>query len=106
MYLYHGNKADEGNVRESFLVNQLSYNQTVEISKMSDFFVNNKYTIECGGKNKTGEQIKSLENAFIAADGIETGTGSKKTIMAIRLSVLIKYFYRIYSTAIIRYFFL
>ena len=77
MYLYQRNKADEGNVRETFLVNQLSYNQTVEIPKMSDFFVNNKYTIECGGKNKTGEQIKSQENAFIAADGIETGTGSK-----------------------------
>ena len=36
-----------------------------------------KYTIECGGKSKTSEQIKTLENAFIAADGIETGSGSK-----------------------------
>ena len=77
MYLYQGEKVDEGNVRKTFLVNQLSYNQTVELSEISDFFVNDKYTIECGGKNKTGEQIKTLEKAFIAADGIETGSGSK-----------------------------
>lgn len=77
MYLFQGEKVDEGNVRETFLVNQLSYNQTVEFSEVSDFFVNNKYTIECGGKSKTGEQIKNIENAFIAADGIETGSGTK-----------------------------
>ena len=77
MYLFQGEKANEGNVRETFLVNQLSYNQTVELSEVSDFLVNDKYTIECGGKNKTGEQIKTLKNAFIAADGIETGNGSK-----------------------------
>ena len=77
MYLFQGENVDEGNIRETFLVNQLSYNQIVEFSKVSDFFVNNKYTIECGGKSKTGEQIKNLENAFIAADGIEIGIGSK-----------------------------
>lgn len=54
-----------------------SSNQTVEFSDTSDFFVNGKYTIECGGKSKTGEQIKSLKNAFVAADGIEAGSGSK-----------------------------
>ena len=77
MYLYQGKNVDEGNARETFLVNQLSYNQTVEFSEASDFFVNSKYTIECGGKSKTGEQIKNLEAAFVAADGIETGSGSK-----------------------------
>lgn len=77
MYLYQGENADSGNIRETFLLNQLSYNQTVELSESSDFFVNGKYTIECGGKNKTGEQIKNLENAFVAADGIEIGSGSK-----------------------------
>lgn len=77
MYLYQGEKVDTGNVRETFLVNQLSYNQIVELSEVSDFYVNGKYTIECGGKSKTGEQIKTLENAFIAADGIEMGGGSK-----------------------------
>ncbi|MBP5437314.1 MAG: ATP-binding protein [Treponema sp.] len=77
MYLYQGENADAGNVRETFLVNQLSYNQSVEFSESSDFFVNDKYTIECGGKSKSGEQIKNLKNAFVAADGIETGSGSK-----------------------------
>lgn len=77
MYLYQGKNVEEGNIRETFLVNQLSYNQIVEFSEVTDFFVDNKYTIECGGKNKAGEQIKNLKNAFIAADGIEIGTGSK-----------------------------
>lgn len=77
MYLYQGKNVDEGNIRETFLVNQLIYNQTVEFSEVSDFLINNKYTIECGGRSKTGEQIKTCDNAFIAADGIEIGTGSK-----------------------------
>lgn len=77
MYLYQGENVDKGNARETFLINQLSYNQTVEFSDTSDFFVNGKYTIECGGKSKTGEQIKSLKNSFVAADGIEAGSGSK-----------------------------
>ena len=77
MYLFQEEKVVQGNIRETFLVNHLSYNQKVEFSELSDFFVNNKYTIECGGKSKTGKQIKSLENAFIAADGIETGSSSK-----------------------------
>ena len=49
MYLYQGKKADEGNVRETFLINQLLYNQTVEFSEVSDFLVNDKYTIPGGG---------------------------------------------------------
>ena len=77
MYLYQGEKVDKGNVRETFLVNQLSYSHTVEFSESSDFFVNDRYTIECGGKSKTGKQFKKLENAFIASDGIEIGNGSK-----------------------------
>lgn len=77
MHLFQGKNVDEGNIRETFLLNQLSYGQTVEFSETSDFFVNGKYTIECDGKSKTGEQIKSLENAFVAADGIEIGTGTK-----------------------------
>lgn len=40
MYLYQGKNVDEGNLRETFLLNQLSYNQSVEFSAVSDFFVN------------------------------------------------------------------
>ena len=35
------------------------------------------YTIEVGGKNKTNEQVKYEENAYIAADGIEFGYKNK-----------------------------
>jgi hypothetical protein len=33
--------------------------------------VDNKYTFEIGGKNKSKKQIVGLDNAFIAADNIE-----------------------------------
>lgn len=45
------------NIRETFLVNQLSYNQTVELSGVSDFLVNGKYTIECCGKTKLENRL-------------------------------------------------
>ena len=77
MFLLQGRNAEEGNIRETFLVNQLSNSHFVELSPVSDFLVDGTYTIECGGKNKTGEQIKNLENAFIAADGIEIGLGAR-----------------------------
>lgn len=39
--------------------------------------IDDKYTFEVGGKNKTFAQIKNLENSFIAMDGIETSFGNK-----------------------------
>lgn len=44
---------------------------------MQEKDLNGKHMCECGGKSKTGEQIKTLENTFVAADGIETGMGAK-----------------------------
>jgi hypothetical protein len=33
--------------------------------------------VEIGGKTKTRKQIKSIENAFVAADDIEFGSSNK-----------------------------
>jgi len=44
---------------------------TVNGSEKSDFLVDDKYTFEIGGKNKTRKQIAGIENAYVAADNIE-----------------------------------
>lgn len=68
---------NEGNIRETFFINQLKIQYPVNTSKESDFLIDKKYTFEVGGKNKKTSQIKGLENAFIAADNIEIGFGNK-----------------------------
>ncbi len=76
MYLSAGAEPDKGNLRETFLVNQLSFGHELHYPESGDFLVDRKYTIEAGGKNKTGEQLKNVEEAYIAADGIEYGYGN------------------------------
>lgn len=67
-----------GSRRESFLLNQLrNAKHEVSLPNHGDFLVNRKYTIEVGGKNKGNEQLKGIEEAYIAADNMEIGVGNK-----------------------------
>jgi len=68
---------EDGNIRETFMFNQLNSTNKLNTSKDSDFLVNGKYTFEVGGKNKKHKQIKGIENAFVIADNIEIGFGKK-----------------------------
>ena len=43
----------------------------------SNFLIDDKYTIEVGGRNKKFSQIKDIQNSFIVADDIEVGFGAK-----------------------------
>ncbi len=47
--------------------------KTFILNEKADFFVDNNYVIEIGGKNKGTNQISNLKNAFIFADDIEIG---------------------------------
>jgi uncharacterized protein len=69
MYLSARAEPDRGNLRETFLVNQLSFGHELHYPESGDFLVDRKYTIEAGEKNKTGEQLKGVEEAYIAAEG-------------------------------------
>jgi hypothetical protein len=75
------NQADEnaniGNIRETFIYNQLNVNYKTNTSNESDFLIENKYTIEVGGKNKSKKQIEKLENAFLVKDDIEIGSNNE-----------------------------
>jgi len=71
-------KPDSGSQRESFFLNQLASKHRVEMPKGGgDFVVDGKWVFEIGGKSKSRQQIANLENAFIAADGIEYGTANR-----------------------------
>ena len=76
-YALAENNTDIGNVRETFFLNQLSYNHLVEYSNSGDFWVDKTFLFEIGGKSKTGKQMKGAGNAYIAADNIEYGFDKK-----------------------------
>ena len=62
-----------GTVRETFVVNQLSYSHEIEYGKKTgDFKINGRYILEVGGEGKTYDQIADIPDSYILADGIET----------------------------------
>lgn len=66
-----------GTVRETYFYNQLSRNCTVNYPEKGDFLVNGKFLFEVGGPKKCFDQIKDIENSFLAIDGVEFGRGNK-----------------------------
>ena len=62
-----------GNLRETFFFNQLQQNHKVTYNEQTDFCIDGKYYFEIGGKNKSTKQIKDLNNAYLALDGLTTG---------------------------------
>lgn len=77
MYALSPSKANLGNVRETFFANQLGYKHHLRYHETVDFLVDETYSFEIGGKDKSGKQIKSLENAYIVSDDIEYGYQNK-----------------------------
>jgi len=68
---------DIGTLREQYFLNMLSANYEVSYPKVGDFEVAEKYTFEIGGKNKSFEQIKDIQNSYVVADDIEIGFKNK-----------------------------
>ncbi len=62
---------DEGNIRETFFLNQLKALFKVNYPKHGDFLVENRWTFELGGKNKSGKQIEGIPESFVVQDDIE-----------------------------------
>ncbi len=65
------NKADIGNIRETFFMNQLRVDYPIITSKISDFEINDM-TFEIGGRKKGNKQIENVANSYIVKDDIET----------------------------------
>jgi uncharacterized protein len=68
---------NEGNIRETFFANQLSYRHQLRYTEKGDFLVDDQFVFEIGGKSKSHRQIQELSNAFIIADDIEYGFKNK-----------------------------
>lgn len=76
-YVFSNENADKGNIRETFFVNQISYQHLTEYTNQGDFVVDRTYTFEVGGSNKTNKQIEHISNAYVAADNVEYGFTNK-----------------------------
>lgn len=76
-YAFSVNNPNQGNIRETFFINQLSFRHLTEYTKQGDFRVNGIYTFEVGGANKSNKQIDHIQNSYIAADTLEYGSGNK-----------------------------
>jgi predicted AAA+ superfamily ATPase len=75
-YAIHANP-EKGNIRETFLLNQLlNAGKQVYSPSEGDFSVDD-LIIEVGGKSKNAKQVKANPQYIIAADDIEMGIGTK-----------------------------
>lgn len=64
---------ESGTLRETFFANQLMQNHRVNIAEKGDFLIDNRFTFEVGGKNKTSRQILDINDAYVVQDDIEIG---------------------------------
>jgi predicted AAA+ superfamily ATPase len=64
-------KPNIGTVRETFFLSQLQPLHKVQLPKQGDFYVNDSYTFEVGGKGKGQKQLEAIENAWVVKDDIE-----------------------------------
>lgn len=72
-YTLVGEKAEIGNVRETFFYSQLHVAHDVIASRVSDFCVGD-YTFEVGGKKKGKKQISDVPNGYVVRNEIEYAT--------------------------------
>ncbi len=72
IYVLEPDKADVGNVRETFFMNQTRVISDVISSKISDFEIDGR-TFEILGKNKGKKQIENADEGYVVKDDIETG---------------------------------
>ncbi len=76
-WLLSENRPNTGNLRETFFFNQIEVIHSVTSSRFGDFTIDDAFTFEIGGPSKTREQIRGIPNAYIVADGIKGGSGTK-----------------------------
>ncbi len=71
------NSQDIGTIRETYFASMLSSGHRIHYVDRGDFLIDEKFTVEVGGENKSFKQIKDMPNSFLALDDIELGFGAK-----------------------------
>lgn len=69
-------QVDTGNLRETFFLSQINVMSKITMPKQGDFFVDNKYTFEVGGKDKSRKQIADIKNAWVVKGDLEYPIGN------------------------------
>lgn len=72
IYVLSPKRADIGNVRETFFMNQMRVVGDVTCSPVSDFMMDGM-TFEIGGRKKGQKQISDVKDGYVVKDDIETG---------------------------------
>lgn len=62
---------NKGNLRETYFISQAAVRHQVSYPKQGDFLVDDIYTFEVGGKDKTNKQISDVKNGFVVSDDVE-----------------------------------
>jgi uncharacterized protein len=70
------NKVEKGNLRETFFHSQVSAVHTIELPRKGDFLVDNEFTFEVGGKEKSEKQIAGIKNARVVKDEKDYAAGN------------------------------
>lgn len=77
LYALAEQQVDIGNVRETFFLSQLNAVSNITMPKQGDFFVDNTFIFEVGGKDKSRKQIAGMKNAWIVKDDLEFPVGNE-----------------------------
>ena len=85
IYALSPDKADFGNVRETFFMNQTRVANEVISSPISDFEIDGK-TFEIGGRKKGQKQIQNAAEGYIVKDDLENGYANTIPLWAFGLN--------------------
>jgi uncharacterized protein len=68
---------EKGTLQELFFLSNVSLQYDLSCPRDGDFFVDNSYVFEIGGKGKNFNQIKGKNDSYLAIEDIESGIGKK-----------------------------
>lgn len=74
---YYCQSNEIGTVREQFFINMVRVHHDLSYPAKGDFMVDEQYSFEIGGKNKSFKQLEGVSHAYVVADDIESGFGNK-----------------------------
>ena len=66
-----------GTIRETFFASSVSYAHSINYPKSGDFILDEKYTFEIGGQDKSFKQLKNVKEGYVVSDCIEIGDNKK-----------------------------
>lgn len=64
-------------LRETFFTNQVGIKHNLTLAQKGDFIIDDLYTFEVGGANKTFQQIAGVKKSYLALDEMPLGINNK-----------------------------